>query len=101
MRLETGNTSGWVYGQMQDEGCILSSYTLVNMSGVNINANLAIRRGNQAFNISPQDVQIFPGGMYPYGQLPIPVNMEAGDRVALLVTGGQVAYTFSYNPALK
>lgn len=97
MRLETGNTSGWVYGQIQDQGCLLSSYTLVNKSAVNVNADLAIRRSTGAFNITPQSVQIFPGSMYPYGHLPIPVNMDKGDRVALLVTGGSVDYTFSYS----
>lgn len=97
MRLEAGNTSGWVYGQIQDQGCLLSSYTLVNKSAVNVNANLAIRRSTGAFNIAPLNVQIFPGGMYPYGQLPIPVRMDKGDKVALLVTGGSVDYTFSYS----
>lgn len=101
MRLETGNTSGWVYGQLQDEGCILSSYTLVNKSGGTISADLSIKRGGETYNIAPQNMQIVAGSMYPYGNLPIPVNMDAGDRVALLVTGGSCDYSFSYNPALK
>lgn len=97
MLSEAGNTSTAVYGSIANEGRILSSYTIVNKSLTNVNANLAVRRSGLNVNIIPKDTQIFPGAMYPYGTLPIPVGMNSGDNVVLIVTGGSVDYSFSYS----
>jgi hypothetical protein len=96
MPSEIGNTATSVYGGIANEGRILSSYTLVNKTSGAIGANLAIKRGNVAVDIIPKDIQIYPNGMYPYGQLPIPVIMNANDQVVLIVTGS-CDYTFSYS----
>lgn len=96
MLSEVGNTSTAVYGSIANEGRVLSSYTIVNKSSGVIGANLAIRRSSHNIDIIPKDTQIDVGSMYPYGFLPIPVGMNSGDNVVLIVTG-EVDYSFTYS----
>jgi len=95
MLLEIGNTSTAVYGSVANEGRILNSYTIVNKTAGTVNANLAIRRNSLNVNIIPKDYPIPANQMYPYGQLPIPIGMDANDQVVLIVTGN-VDYSFTY-----
>ena len=97
MRLETGNTSGWVYGQLQKQGVVLSSFSIVNKSATPVNANLYLQRNNNNYSLIPVNTPIYGNDMYPRG-IVNEINMDGGDRVVLLVTGGNVDYTFSYNP---
>lgn len=99
MPLDLGNTSTSFYGIAINEGRLLSSYTIVNKSLGVVTANLAIRRNNSDFDIIPKNTTIQPNEMYPYGQLPIPIEMNAGDGVVLIVTGGNVDYSLSYERA--
>lgn len=96
MLSEIGNTSTNVYGQIANEAVVLKSYTIINKTGGTVGANLGIKRSGVTVNIIPKDTQIYPGAMYPYGQICIPITMNGGDQVVLLVTGN-VDYTFSYS----
>lgn len=94
MPLELGNTSTFVYGNIANEGRVLSSFTIVNKTTNSVNANLAIRRGNGSYNIIPKDTPIYGNQMYPTGVFN-PIQLNANDKVYLAVTG-EVDYTFSY-----
>lgn len=100
MLSEIGNTSTNVYGSVAPEGRVLNSYTIVNKSAGTVGANLAIKRNGVTVNIIPKDTQIYVGGMYPYGQICIPIGMNPSDQVVLIVTGN-VDYTFNYSPPSK
>lgn len=95
MLSQIGNTSTNVYGEIANEGRILSSYTIVNKTAGTVGVNLGIKRNGVTVGIIPKDTQIYAGGMYPYGHLPIPVGMNAYDQVVLLVTDN-VDYSFTY-----
>lgn len=97
MRLQTGNTSGWVYGQMQQQAVMLSGFTIVNKGATPINANLYVNRSNVKYSIIPVNTPIYGNDMYPRTEIN-PINLDSGDSVVLLVTGGDADYTFSYNP---
>ena len=97
MRLEAGNTSGWVYGQVQKQGVVLNEFSIVNKGATPVNANLYLRRNNTNYSLIPVNTPIYGNDMYPRSLIN-PVNMDSGDSVVLLVTGGNVDYTFSYNP---
>lgn len=97
MRLETGNTSGWVYGQLQKQGVVLSSFSIVNKSATPVNANLYLQRNNNNYSLIPVNTPIYGNDMYPRG-IVNEINMDSGDRVVVLLAGCNVDYTFSYNP---
>lgn len=92
-----GNTSGWVYGGTLNEGAVLNSYTLVNKSGTPAIVNLAIKRSGVNVNVIPQNTPVYGNSMYPNGFQPIPVEMNSGDQIVLIVTGGNIDYSISYN----
>lgn len=92
-----GNTSGFVYGGTLNEGAILSSYTLVNKTGVPSNVNLAIQRSGVNINVIPVNMPIYGNSMYPNGFQPIPVTINSGDQIVLAVTGGSIDYSISYS----
>ncbi len=91
-----GNTSGFVYGNIINEGILINSYTFVNKTGVTANANLAIKREGINVNIIPINTPIYGNMMYPSGFQPIPVEMISGDQIVLEVTAGNIDYSISY-----
>ena len=91
-----GNTSGYVYGNVFNEGVLLNSYTLVNKNGGTATAKLAIKRGGTNINIIPVNTPVYGHLMYPSGFQPIPVEMITGDQIVLEVTSGNLDYSISY-----
>lgn len=91
-----GNTSGFVYGNVLNEGALISSYTLVNKTGGTVHANLAIKRSGVNVNIIPVNTPIYGNMMYPNGFQPIPVEINSGDQIVLEVTSGNIDYSISY-----
>ena len=91
-----GGQYGGQEGQ-QRQGVVLSSFSIVNKSATPVNANLYLQRNNNNYSLIPVNTPIYGNDMYPRG-IVNEINMDSGDRVVLLVTGGNVDYTFSYNP---
>lgn len=86
-----GSINGTVLSQQQDLPMVIDSFSLVNMTGGTVGANVYMINNNIQVAVMPNNYQINAGAIYEHTR---GVVMRKNEQIKL-VTTGQVDYDFT------